>query len=429
MWIRINQNFIIPPDVRETVSKLTQAGYEAYLVGGAVRDFLRGEPVKDYDVATNALPDQVEAIFGRVLDVGRSFGVLKVMNPETRREIEVATFRSESDYRDHRRPSKVEFSSLEEDAKRRDFTVNALYFDLKTNLIWDGFQGLDDLKAKSLRAIGVPKDRFKEDGLRLVRAVRFSSRFGFKIEDQTRKAILEMSPSIRKISLERIRDELERMLTHSSCRNAIQDLEVLGLLENILPEISVAKLQGRKVWEQTLRALRVLGQYRPELPEPKAFYWTQLMIPTFRLLPISAREAEARSFGKRMKLSGEEIENMIYLILNTPKFREVFSMRDARILRWMREPRFDLLLRFHELDAQSFDGNLAGMEFVKSIYADAKRRFDVKPLVSGEDLMKLGMSPGRQFTEILRSVEDLQLEGQLTSTDEALMYVLKTYVR
>jgi poly(A) polymerase len=429
MWIRINQNFIIPPDVRETVSKLTQAGYEAYLVGGAVRDFLRGEPVKDYDVATNALPDQVEAIFGRVLDVGRSFGVLKVMNPETRREIEVATFRSESDYRDHRRPSKVEFSSLEEDAKRRDFTVNALYFDLKTNLIWDGFQGLDDLKSKSLRAIGVPKDRFKEDGLRLVRAVRFSSRFGFKIEDQTRKAILEMSPSIRKISLERIRDELERMLTHSSCRNAIQDLEVLGLLENILPEISVAKLQGRKVWEQTLRALRVLGQYRPELPEPKAFYWTQLMIPTFRLLPISAREAEARSFGKRMKLSNDEIENMIYLILNTPKFREVFSMRDARILRWMREPRFDLLLRFHELDAQSFDGNLAGMEFVKSIYADAKRRFDVKPLVSGEDLMKLGMSPGRQFTEILRSVEDLQLEGQLTSTDEALMYVLKTYVR
>ena len=425
MWTRIDRNFPVPQGVRTVLNTLYDGGFEAYLVGGCIRDFLLGRETKDFDIATSATPDEVERLFEKTIGVGKAFGVMKVVvSPD--REVEVATFRKDGPYTDHRRPTKIEFGEVKEDGARRDFTINALYFDVKTNRVLDLFGGMDDLKAKTLRAIGAPEDRFKEDALRLLRAVRFASRFEFKIEEATRVAILKKAPLIRKISIERIRDELEKMITHSSARAAVKELDALGLLENVMPEIGVAKLQQKKVWDQTLRVLGVMGQY--EGVEPVSFYWGLFILPTLRLLPIEKRDDEAKRIANRLKLSKECAGQMAYLVRETPKFRDAFSMREATLLRWMKDENFELLVRFHGLDAISYDGNLAGLEFVRSIYSEAKRRLDMKPLITGEDLVKLGMTPGPKFTEILRSIEDLVLEGSLSTSAQALEYVLAHYV-
>lgn len=426
MWTRIDKAFPVPAPVRSILNALYDSGHEAYLVGGCVRDFFIGREVKDYDIATSASPAEVEQLFSRTIAVGKAFGVMKVL-AEDDREVEVATFRKDGPYHDHRRPAKVEFGDVRADGERRDFTINALYFDPKTNRVLDFFGGMEDLKKKVLRAIGNPEDRFREDALRLLRAVRFSARFQFAIEEGTRAGIVEKAPLIRKVSIERIRDELEKMITHTSARAAVSALEELGLLENVMPEISVGKLSQRKVWEQTLRVLSVLGQYPAK--EPPGFYWGLFLLPTLRLLPVEKREPEARKIAARLKVSNECADQMAYLVRETPKFRDAFSMREATLLRWMRDPDFELLVRFHEVDAVSYDGNLAGLEFVRSIYPEAKRRFSVKPLITGEDLVKLGMLPGPKFTEILRTIEDLSLEGQLATSEQALEYVLAHFVK
>lgn len=426
MWTRINQPFQLPPEVRSILTTLFNQGFEAYLVGGSVRDWIRGQPIKDYDIATSAKPEDIEKIFPKVIEIGRAFGVMKVIT-ETGREVEVATFRKESDYQDRRRPSKVVFSDVQSDASRRDFTVNALYYDLKSGEVLDLFGGLEDLKNKIIRAIGKPEERFEEDALRLLRAIRFSARFGFTIEEKTRAAIKALAPLIAEVSIERVRDEIERMLTAASCKQAFLDLDEMGLVETVMPEIAVAKLDQKKVSDQTARVLSQLATY--SLEEPISFYWALVYLPTLRLHPVEKRELEAKKIAHRLKLSNENSEQMAYLVRETPKFKDAFSMREATLLRWMSEAHFELLMRFHELDAISYDGNLAGLEFVKSIYPEAKRRFHVKPLITGDDLVKLGMSPGRQFTEILRAVEDLALEGKLTEPEQALEYVLKYFVR
>ena len=194
-----------------------------------------------------------------------------------------------------------------------------------------------------------------------------------------------------------------------------------------MPEISVAKLEQKKVWDQTLRVLSVLSHHQAS--EPISFLWALFLLPTLRLHPIENRDEEAKKIAIRLKLPSQCAEQMAYLVRETPKFKDAFSMREATLLRWMREPDFELLMRFHELDGISYDGNLAGLEFVKSIYPGAKRRFELKSLISGDDLVKLGMSPGRQFTEILRSVEDLVLEGTISTYDEAMNYVLANFVK
>ena len=426
MWTRINQPFAVPPEVRAVLTHLYDAGFEAYLVGGCVRDWIRGEQVKDYDVATSATPENIEKIFPKVIEVGRAFGVMKVV-AENGRQIEVATFRKESKYEDHRHPSQVEFSNILEDASRRDFTVNALYYDLKTAQILDSFDGLADLKNKVIRAIGDPEARFKEDSLRLMRAVRFASRFGFTIEPNTEVAIQKFSTLISKVSVERVRDEVERMLGTSRAREAVLMLHHLKLFDYVFPEISVAILEKRKIWDLTLGALDHLKN--DSGLEDSAFYLALIYLPTLRRYHIDQRAIHASAIAERLKLSREQTQLLIYLVQETAKFREVFSMREATIYRWMKHPSFPVLMRFHALDALSFDGNQAGLEFVKKIYPEAKKRFEMKPLVTGDDLVRMGMHPGRQFTEILNSVEDLSLEGKFKNKDEALEYVLHQFVK
>jgi poly(A) polymerase len=445
MWTRIEKPFLIPAEVRQVLHSLIDAGFEAYLVGGCVRDSLKNLPIKDYDVATSARPEEVLKIFPRVVEVGRAFGVMKVITEVVApiplligahpiREIEVATFRTESDYQDRRRPNKVKFSSVEEDAARRDFTINALYYDIKTAQVLDLFNGLQDLQNKIVRAIANPKtssvkERFEEDALRLLRAVRFAARFHFTIEPRTAEAIRECAPLIKEVSVERVREELLRMLELPAAKMAILDLDHLHLLEPVLPEVAVGRIDQKKVWDQTLRVLAHLPLYSNRTEEtPDAFFWTALFLPTLRLYPIEKRDAESRLISTRLKLSNECADQMAYLARETPKFRDAFSMRESTLLRWMHEQDFPLLMRFHELDAVSYDGNLAGLEFVRSIYPEAQRRFNMKPLLTGDDLVNIGMRPGRHFTEILRVVEDLVLEGTITTQEQALEYVLKKYV-
>ena len=425
MWIRIDRPFAVPTDVRQVITTLTGAGFESYLVGGCVRDFLLNRSIKDYDIATSARPDDVERLFPKVLEIGRAFGVMKVIS-EAGRPIEVATFRTEKGYRDHRHPTHVQFTSVEEDSSRRDFTINAFYLDLKTSQVLDFHQGLEDLKNKLIRAIGDPNVRFQEDALRLIRAHRFAARFGFQIEVGTRIAIEQNAPLIRKISIERVCSELEKIITLPSSKQAVIDLEASGLFENIMPEVSVAKLHQKKVWDQTLRVLSVLGAY--DKIEPISFYWGLFLLPTIRLLPVEKRDAEARKIAARLKLPNQCAEEMAYLVRETPKFSFAFTMREATLIRWMKEDGFELLMRFHALDAVSYDGNQAGLEFVSSLYPEMKKRFSLKPLITGEDLVKLGLSPGRQFSEILRTIEDLTFEGELVEPAQALDYVLKYFV-
>lgn len=444
MWTRIERPLTIPPDVRQVIATLHDAGFDAYLVGGAVRDALRGQSVLDYDVATSARPEQVQPLFPRVFEVGKAFGVLRVIS-DAERIVEVATFRKDGAYLDGRHPQSVEFSSLAEDCVRRDFSVNAFYYDHKTQQVFDGASGIADLKAKLIRAIGEPEKRFKEDALRLLRAVRFAARFGFKIEPATRAAIQKNAAWIRKVSVERIRDELEKIWMGPQAQWAIQELDELGLLANVLPEVATAKIQNRKSWEQALRSLGLMSQLRlptkPGTPEVSgvsrctiAQLWGWVLIPAARVhvggnTAAEDRDAWVKKVGERLKLSSDVTDQIAYLIRETSKFRNAFSMRQATLLRWMREPHFEELMDFHELDALAYDGNLAGLEFVRSIYPEAKRRFEIKPLIGGDDLVKLGLTPGRQFTEILRAVEDLTLEGQLQTSAQALEYVLTHFVK
>lgn len=425
MWIRIDRPFAIPAEIRKVLQVLSQQGHEAYLVGGAVRDFIRNQTVKDFDIATSAEPDQVMALFSKVIEVGKAFGVLKVVS-DSGQEIEVATFRKEGGYVDHRHPKNIQFSSLEFDSDRRDFTINALYYDIKTHQIYDRHQGLEDIKNKKIKAIGDPVTRFQEDALRLMRALRFSSRFGFGIEEQTYHALRECSPLIRKMSVERVNAELIQILKSPQPKQAFLDLENTGLLPGVLPEIAGAILHQKKVSEQTARSLFALSKY--EQQEPDAFYWAMLLMPSLRIHPVELREQEAKKISERMKFSNETLELLTYLIRETPKFRDSFSMREATLIRWMRDPKFEILLRFHSVEAMAFDGNLAGYEFVKTIYQELKQKIHLATLITGEDLNRLGMKPGRHYAEILRAVDDLALEGKLTTHDEAMEYVLQNFV-
>lgn len=414
--IRIEKPFPIPPPVRAILNRLHQEGFVAYIVGGSVRDFLRGETPKDYDIATSATPEALERIFSKALTVGRAFGVFKVpvesRDLESHEFVEVATFRSDLDYKDHRHPTAVEFKGPEEDAKRRDFTINALFFDLKTQSIIDFVGGFDDLKHRILRAIGHPSLRFKEDALRLLRAVRFSVRFGFTIEEETKKAIQMRANLIEKISAERIRDELTLMLKGRDPHIAFRKLKELGLLERVLPEI-VTVPERELEWVSKLHENRSL-----ELA------WAALLVNSEKTVPVTTR----------LRLSHDQSQVIEYLVTHLSKFREVFRMREATLIRWISHAHFEDLLRLHQAVAVATDGNLAAYEFALSRYRELKKARASDPLfgeklITGEDLIQLGLRPSPLFSEILQTVDDLALEKRLKTKEEALEFVVKYFVQ
>ncbi|MCC7442040.1 MAG: CCA tRNA nucleotidyltransferase [Bdellovibrionales bacterium] len=437
--------------MRDAIHRLDEAGHVAYVVGGSVRDFLLSREVKDHDLATSAGPDELCELFPNAITVGKAFGVLKVPYPRPGADpviLEVATFRRDGTYSDHRHPSKVTFSGPLEDASRRDFTVNALYYDSKTQRVWDAVSGMKDLEGRVLRAIGEPDRRFKEDALRLLRAVRFTANLGFQLEMGTADAVRKNARLIRKVSSERIRDELSALLKGPRPAQAVKLLFDLGLLPHVLPEVDALRSIPQPTqldpeadaWAATLRTLQVLSEDGASIPVELG--WAALLAGIGK--PEAFRrekgrglaghellaQAKAESVCKRMKLSRAEVELVGKLVADQLRFKDVFQMREATLVRWLTQDQFPLQLRLHRAQALATDGNLAPHEFCRNRLEDLRAMGGraAPRLIDGNDLIQLGFPPGREFSQILRAVEDLAIEGVLKTKEQALEYVVKHFV-
>jgi poly(A) polymerase len=438
------------------VKTLRQRGFTAYLVGGCVRDLLLGREPKDYDVATNATPEQVMQIFPETYAVGAQFGVVLVPVPEGEivdsvegsshaHAVEVATFRSDIGYSDGRHPDEVRFSTdPRQDVVRRDFTINGMLLDPLSGEVLDYVSGRADLTAGMIRTIGDPELRFAEDKLRMLRAVRFAARFEYEIERFTFAAMQKMAAQVRVVSRERVRDELTRMLIEGHGRRAFLLLDESGLLEHVLPEISAMKGVQQPpefhpegdVFVHTLLLLDHLPQ-----PCPLTLAWGSLLHDvgkpaTFRRAPDRIRFDEhvdvgvkiAEQICERLRFSSDDTEQILALVDNHMRFGHVSRMKESTLKRFMRLPRFDEHLALHRADSLASHRNLATYEFIR------KKQQEIPPetmrpsrVITGEDLIAQGHVPGPKFREILNAVEDAQLEGRLLSRDAALEFVRREF--
>lgn len=447
-WIRIDRPFQLPSYVKETLDRLDDMGHIAYIVGGSVRDFILGRPTKDHDIATSANPDELCKLFPNAITVGKAFGVLKVPIEGSSYPLEIATFREDLEYQDHRRPTGVLFSDAAGDARRRDFTINALFYDFKSSKILDTVGGIEDLKSKVIRAIGDPHLRFREDALRLLRAVRFATTLDFTLEANTAVAIQARANLISEVSAERVRDELNLMLTGPNPAQAFKMMSELKLLARILPEGE--RLKGVEqssehhpegdVWRHTLKCLECLVRQNSERSITLA--WGMLLHDIGK--PLAAHRSGGKNFNgherdgavishaicERFRFSREETETIVSLVLDHLKFKDAFQMREATLQRFIRQPYFEELLALHKADASASNGNLTHYEFCSSLFQEYKRapRETVEKLINGNDLIQLGLQPGPQFSKILKAVEDLVLEKKLKTKEEALEYVVKHFV-
>lgn len=428
---------------KKIIENLHQAGFEAYFAGGCVRDRERGYSPKDFDIATSATPDQITHLFSKTVPIGAAFGVILVIENET--PFEVATFRKEGGYQDGRHPNKVTFSSIEEDAKRRDFTVNGLYLDIRNNQVIDLVQGRQDLQNKIIRTIGDPEKRFLEDHLRMMRAIRFAVQLGFEIEAATYESIKKHAPKIALISSERIRDEFIKILTSPQPARGVRLLDETGLAVEFLPELS--KMKGVEqpmeyhpegdVFIHTLMLLDGLKNAEIELGMGALLH--DVAKPnTFQRAPDRIRfhghdvlgAQMARDICKRLCFSNEQTDLIASLVLEHLRFKDVFNMRLSTLKRFLSLPRFDLHLEQHRLDCMASHGNLDAYHFAKAKYEEfLKEPPPPTKLVTGEDLKGLGFAPGPIFTKILRDVEDQILEGAILDKDKALDYVKKTFLK
>ncbi len=427
----------------EVVRRLRAAGHVAYYAGGSVRDLLRGQSPKDIDIATNARPEAVQKIFPRTYAVGAHFGVIVVLENEF--QFEVATFRSDGAYLDGRRPSEVHFATAEEDAARRDFTINGMFFDPEAAEVLDFVGGRSDLEAGLIRAIGDPLQRFTEDRLRLLRAVRFATVLGFEIEPSTWEAVVAQASSIKEISAERIREELVRIFLSPHRVRGWDLLDASGLMGAILPE-----LEAMKGCEQP-------PQFHPE---GDVFTHTRIMLellPEEASLPLvfsvlfhdigkpvtSAIDEDGRirfnghdrigaemteAIMDRLRFSRAEIDATVEAVRQHMVFKDVPNMRVAKLKRFMARPTFADELELHRVDCASSHGMMDNYDFLRQKGEEfANEPIIPPPLVRGDDLIALGLRPGPKFGEILEAVETRQLEGILTNREEALEWVKGEY--
>lgn len=419
------------------VRTLRQSGYAAFLVGGCVRDLLLGIEPKDLDVATNATPPEVLRLFPRAQPVGAHFGVILV--PENGAKVEVATFRSDHAYQDGRRPGRVEFEiDPKRDVLRRDFTINAMLMDPDTKEVLDFVGGRQDLESGIIRAIGEPEQRFREDHLRMLRAIRFSARFNFAIEENTMRAMKSLAPFVRHVSAERVRDELTRMLTEGGARRAFELLDDSGLLTQILPEVAAMKGVAQPpefhpegdVWTHTLMMLEglreptitlALGALLHDVGKP----------PTFRVAErirfdghVEAGVEMTRRILSRLRFSNDEIRQVEALVAHHMRFKDVPQMKDSTLKRFLRLEKFEEHLELHRLDCSAshrqLDNYFYAKEKLESLPAE-----ELKPprLLTGDDLIEAGYTPGPQFAAMLTAVEDAQLERRIHTKEEALELV------
>jgi len=428
---------------RKVAEILRDRGHIAYFAGGCVRDMVRGLTPRDYDIATDARPENVQALFSRTYAVGAHFGVIIVL--EDGFQFEVATFRSDEAYIDGRHPSAVHFSSPDEDARRRDFTINGMFLDPASNKVIDLVGGQADIGAKLVRAIGEPGQRLAEDRLRMLRAVRFATALDYQIDERTWDALVASASSINQISGERIRDEVVRIFLSSNRVRGWDLLDASGLMSAILPELQAMK-----------------GVLQPEQfhPEGDVFVHTRLMLSllpetvsvplVFAVLfhdvakPVTARVDETgrirfnehdrigaemtEAIMRRLRFSGAEIEATVEMVRQHMVFKDAPKMRVAKLKRFMARPTFDEELELHRVDCQSSHRMLDNYEFLLRKRDEfANEPIIPPPLVRGDDLIAFGLKPGPKFGEILEAVETRQLEGKLRTRDEALNWVKSHY--
>jgi len=458
----------------QIIASLRAAGHQAYLAGGCVRDLLLGRAPSDYDVATSATPDIVLAMFDRTFAVGAHFGVVLVAHGdgETYLTTEVATFRSDGAYSDGRHPDAVRYTlSAEEDVKRRDFTINGLLLDplkdagfspyINSSEVDEGFSprgtfsnpladleqirhavldhvnGLADLEAGIIRAIGRPEARFEEDHLRMLRAVRFAARFNFQLDSATARAIRSLAPKTAAVSRERVRDELTKMLTEGRARRAFELLDETALLPEVLPE--VARMKGvdqppqyhpeGDVWVHTLG---LLAQLEPGCSPTLA--WGALLHdvgkpPTFRRAPdrirfdghVEVGVAIAAEILRRFRFSNDGTRQILALVDNHMRFADTERMKSSTLKRFFRLPAFEEHLALHRMDCLAGSGNLDHWRFTRERWtAMPEETVRPTPLITGRDLIAAGYRPGPAFKDVLRAVEDEQLEGSIVTREEAM---------
>jgi poly(A) polymerase len=449
------------------VERLQAAGYAAFWVGGCVRDYLLGREPEDFDVATDARPAEVESLFPKTIPVGRKFGVVIVV--EHGSQFQVATFRAEADYRDGRRPERVAFASAEADAMRRDFTVNGLFYDPLTGQIHDWVGGEKDLRAGIIRTIGAPAERFGEDHLRLLRAVRFAARLGFEIERETFAAIQSLAPKIKLISAERVRDELIKLFSppgdaaaaaearddrrsrrvaparHSAMPPAARGLVLLresGLLEQILPEVTatVACEQSPDFHPEgsVFNHIRLMLEKVPA-GAPESLPWAVLLHDIAK--PVTAERdlatgsvhfyghervgAElAEGILQRLRFPNKALEEIVTCVRNHMQFKDVKQMRKATLRRLLLRETFPLELELHRLDCLASAGDLTHYDFLVAEAEALRQQPGIRPpLLSGDDLLALGIPRGKRIGELLHDLRERQLADELQSADEARAWV------
>ena len=426
----------------EIVKRLRREGFEAFFVGGCVRDHLRGVVPGDYDIATSALPDQIMGLFERTVAVGAKFGVIVVVVDGA--SYEVATFRSDDLYEDGRRPAKVRFTTAREDVLRRDFTVNALMMDPESGEIIDYAGGRRDLEKKIIRTVGDPAVRFGEDYLRMLRAVRFAANFGFAIDPETFRAISIHADKILNISAERISEELQKILTRGGARRGFELMSESGLLRVILPEVERMRGVGQPprfhpegdVWHHTMMMLDILSA--ETAPDTSAVLaWGVLLHDVGK--PLSRTEDEngvhfyghtklgehiAYDLARRYRFSNARREGVIDLIHHHMAFMNVQKMRPSRLKKFLRMPGFDLHLQLHRLDCLASHGMLDHYHFCQDQLRTLEHEALHPPrILTGNDLIAMGFAPGKRIGEILQALEVEQLENRIHNKEQAVWYV------
>ncbi len=419
------------------VRKLREAGHRAYLAGGCVRDLLLGRAPKDYDVATSARPGEVSALFPGSGLVGAHFGVVMVRDGAA--QVEVATFRSDGAYSDHRRPDEVTFETdPRADVQRRDFTINSMMLDPETGEVLDFVDGRGDLDRRLIRATGDPRRRFAEDHLRMLRAVRFAARFGFAVEDATLAAIGDLSGEIASVAAERVREELVRILIEGGARRGFELLDESGLLARILPEVAAMKGVEQPpefhpegdVWIHTLLMLGKLD--RPPLTLALGVLLHDVgKPPTFRRADRIRFDGHVEEGARmaveiltRLRFPAEEIRQVEALVAHHMRFKDAPRMKESTLKRFLRMDRFDEHLELHRLDCLSSHGMLGNWEFaMEKIRETPPEALRPLRLLSGDDLIAAGFRPGPEFRRWLDAVETAQLEGRISTREEALELV------
>jgi poly(A) polymerase len=424
----------------DVVRQLRGAGFEALWAGGCVRDLIAGQRPSDFDVATDATPERVMALFRRTVPVGVSFGVVRVLGPEGAGEVEVATFRSDGEYHDGRRPESVRFGTPREDAARRDFTINGMFLDPISDAVIDYVGGRDDLQARVLRAIGDPAERFAEDKLRLLRAVRFAARFDLAIEPATRAALVAMAGQVRVVAAERIADELRKMLVHTSRARALDLALEVGLVAALWPEVAAMKglFQGKPaqpegdLWDHTLLVLEnlppspsfalALAALLHDVGKPRTKGLQDGRVTFYNHEQVGARIAD--EIGRDLRLSNADRQRVVWLVEHHQYLGEARKMREAKLKRILSTPGIDELLALHRADALATDGDTSEVDYCESYRRDLPTGpLDPPPLVTGHDLQRHGLTPGPRFAVILDAVREAQLDRLVSSKREALDWI------